>query len=254
MLFTRFLNTEYAMRKRLELFCLFLPLLLLWPQVIQAQTASAGPSAPDDEKKSFSGAVVVRSDEDRLLVALDESDAKGRIDGRVDHLFYVSAVDFLLWPVSFRDASAEVVLRKQGIVVLLHGEKEEIRLRLFHTPEVADAKRPLYRTWRYETGVALAHYSGDRIQDLTLEDVEKREGRAIVRYAQGVSEDDSATATSVDPFFPAPAAEEGNSTPCKQVCTATCGTGTCAVSCAPGRCAKCSCIGDNPSSPACYCT
>lgn len=245
-------STKGTAMKRFAKLCLAFPMLLLCSQGAQATTAG-GPGNPDIEKRVFSGEAVARTDNGHLLLALDEADAKGRTDGRVDHLFYILSVDLVLWPLFFRDPSAEVVLRPENLVVRLHGQGEEVRLRIVDTQEIPEANKPSYTTRKYTEGLEFVHYSGDRVQELTLGDIEQRDGRAVVKYIQGITEGDSATATAIEPLFPSPDPEESSSTTCKQTCSTLCDAGSCRASCVPGRCAKCDCLGENPSSPYCVC-
>lgn len=200
--------------------------------------------------ETIRGEVVVRSDEVELVIAIDEADAEGSLDGKVDQLFYMPVIDLLTSRLALRDPLAEVQVRRFSVRALLPTTGKDLSFHLADTrevlPEALDLGMVLERK-RYREGLHLLRYQGEKVSELTLKDVE-RIGPAVMKTVLPPVDFDIEQ-LGIDPLKPTPEPGEGGST-CSSSCSISCGTGSCAASCNPGHCAQCKCFSQAPT---CYC-
>jgi hypothetical protein len=166
------------------------PAALLLALTLLGAPAQSQPAAERQSERAdlptvetIRGEVVVRSDEVELVIAIDEADAEGNVDGKVDQLFYLPVMDLVATRLSLRDPLAEVQVRRSSVRVLLPTEGKDLSFHLVDTreslPEVLDKGVVLERE-RYREALQLKVYERDEVGDLTLRDVE-RAGPAVVK-------------------------------------------------------------------------
>jgi len=219
--------------------------------------------APKAPPTVLSGHVVVRADEYRAVIALDEEDAAGELDGRVDHLFSVFALDLVLQHISLDDALGQVEYQQGALRVVLPTEKRELEFKVFTFDSAPWRDETIYPSQVFENGLQLFHYSGEVVQQMYLEDV-MRLGTRLLSYTDMADlrfplEDHAVKANPwgegksiVEPFDPSPDPTDGTSG-CNPTCKAPCAKGTCSASCRIGHCAKCACLTDPAGTPFCTC-
>lgn len=230
---------------------LLLGMTLLTPTAESQPAAERRSERPDPPAvETIRGEAVVRSDEVELVIAIDEADAEGNVDGKVDHLLYMPVMDLIPVQLSLRDPAAEIQVRRLSVRALLPTLGKDLSFHMVDTreflPEALDMGAVL-RLQRYTEALHLTAYQGQEVNELTLQEVE-RVGPAVVKMVRPPVEVDIAKIT-IDPLKPTPSPEAGGSG-CKDTCSISCGTGSCSAACVPGHCAKCKCIDLTPS---CYC-
>lgn len=195
-------------------------------------------------RKVYRGEAVLRTDQATLVVALDEADEEGRMDGRVDHVFTLWAVEMIIHPMELRDPAAEIEIRRDRARILLHSEQLEVELL---TTGARPDPEPLYPLQAVRYAAEFVRYSGPTVRAYFLADFED-DTRAII----GSLQRPRAAFDLLDALTPPPAS--GTSTGgCKSSCSAECSKGSCAAMCQVG-CAVCGCSSQTPpSSPFCYC-
>ena len=213
-------------------------------ELVPAERARSGYGrlVPD----TFTGEILVKTDYNDVVVALDEAGPDGRGDGRVDHLFFFTMLVPNVVPSSFRDSDAEIALSPTGLRLLAHTEQREIELLLHGASPSPRPKDSLYSRRVFEEGLHLYRYSGAVVGDLSLEEVEQRGREIFASLRQGEKQ--------IVPQHPEPADPDAGGS-CRSTCTSSgCGAGACSAACLPGYCAKCSCLGELPPTyPSCFC-
>lgn len=244
-------------------------LLLLWVSLAPVAMAESAKErmlqvvpVPTGSPLVLSGRVIVRADDHRAVIALDEEDSAGELDGRVDHLFSVFALDLVLQRIALEDSFARVEYQPGALRVVLPTEKREIEFRVFTFEVGSWRKEKVHSSQVFETGLQLFHYSGEVVHELFLEDIQKR-GTSLLSYTDMADlrfplEDRDgegnhwATGKVLEPFDPDPDPTSGSGG-CVQTCSKSCAKGRCSASCRTGHCAKCSCLDDPPGTPFCTC-
>ena len=192
----------------------------------------------------LAGEVVVVSDVSQVVVAVDQTDDKGRTDGRVDRLLFFFTPQPIFSPISLRDPAAEIQIRPDSLRVLSHTDQREIEMRLSGvapTPHVQDSPYAL-QTLPY--GVQLYGYSGAVVREFSLADVQER-GLQLLSDLRARSE----KLAPSNPTGPG----DGDSGSCTRSCSKTCRQGACATACQAPSCAHCQCLGNPEDFPSCYC-
>lgn len=201
----------------------------------------------------FSGEVLVKASYNKVVVALDEQDAEGRTDGRVDHLFLFVTLTPLIPPFTLSDTAAEIEYRPTGLRVLSHTRQRELELLIHGAPATPRPKQAVYSFVTSPSGIHLFRYSGQAVKQLSLADVsgDEAEVLATLRDKSALLNPDSGS--EIGDFNPDPTDGPTSST-CKSSCSKSCDFGSCSAACVPGHCAKCECLGSPPSLfPNCFC-
>jgi hypothetical protein len=201
--------------------------------------------------QTLRGDVLVRAEDNRVVVALDEADADGDTDGRVDRLFVFLTLEPVLPPVHLRDSWAEIETRPMSFRVIAHTEKRELDFLMHRTPRFPLSKSAEYPVRSFEFGLNLYRYSGKYLNALSLEDVADR-GDEALRIAEKSAALDPDSGTEIDDFNPDPT-DSGAGSSCQPTCSKTCGLGSCSAACNLLGCAKCECLGDPKVFPSCGC-
>ncbi|HYG65841.1 MAG TPA: hypothetical protein VEL74_24890 [Thermoanaerobaculia bacterium] len=201
----------------------------------------------------FSGEVLVKADYNNVVVALDEQDAEGRTDGRVDHLFLFVTLSPLIPPFTLSDAAAEIEYRPTGLRVLSHTKQRELELQINGAPPTPRPKQSVYSFTASRSGIHLYRYSGAAVKQLSLQDVSGEEAQLLTTLRDKSALLGPDSGSELGEFTPDPTAGSGSSS-CNPSCSKSCAFGSCSAACIPGHCAKCECLGDPPTLfPSCFC-
>lgn len=218
--------------------------------------------APEDPPLTLSGQVVVRAEEGRAIIALDAEDSRGGLDGRVDHLFSVFALDLVPVRLSLDDSLARIEFQQGGLRLVLPMHKQEVEFRVFTFEQAPWLEEKMYPARLYESGLQLFHYSGAMVQQVLLDDVQRlgikllSSEMADLRFPLGESAGQVSSwgseKSTLEPFDPDPTAGGGTGT-CTSSCSKSCTKGKCSASCRTGHCAKCKCLDEPAGTPFCTC-
>lgn len=207
-------------------------------------TWGAPRSAPakGDPHETYFGEAVVRAEEGLIVVSLDEPEAGGKSDGRVDHIFSLRSLPPIVEPIALWDPEAEVEVRPDGLRVVLHQHGQVLDFWLSGYEAGRRGKEhPSYTSQSFLDTLQLYRYSGGAVDRFFLIDTE----RASLK-------DLASSPKSVGPFIPEPDPDAGG-TSCSSLCSKSCVGGACSATCNPAFCAKCTCTGDPAVLPSCYC-
>lgn len=248
---------ESILLMRLAVAALVATLALLNADTAMGQDPSSGVSSnerdPQAEVKILRGEALLISKDAELVIAVDEADQEGVVDGKVDHLLYMLVLDLGPHPFVVHDALAEIEIRRSSLRAILPTTGQDLRFRLYETEEVL--AEPLHLGLvlvprEFIHGARMYEHHGEKVQELTLKDVERAGPRGVLASVRPTPNLDVG-ALGFTPLKP-PADPDDGGTSCKSSCTATCDLGSCSSSCLQDRCSSCMCLGE-PSGAFCLC-
>lgn len=218
---------------------------------VPGQASLAAEAGQGTATQTLRGEVLVRAEEHKVVVALDEADAEGNTDGRADRLFVFLTLEPVLPPVHLRDSWAEIEVRSMSFRVVAHTEKREFDFLMHRTPRFPLLKDAGFPVRTFDFGLNLYSYSGKYLNTLSLEDVATH-GADAVGLAEENATSDSGSEAKIDDLNPDPT-DSGSGSSCRSTCSKTCGLGSCSAACNFLGCAKCECLGDPKVFPSCGC-